>query len=86
MWLSGVGTLVGDVLRPGHGELPPRPARRAATAETAHEQWRFQGLANLFFLAVVLGAVFVNHPPFLREALMVAAAAGSYLTTAKAGP
>ena len=51
--------------------------------ETAHEQWRFQGLGNLFFLAVVLGAVLVNHPPFLREALMVAAAAGSYLTTAK---
>jgi Na+/H+ antiporter NhaD/arsenite permease-like protein len=52
--------------------------------ETAHEDWRFQGLGNLFFLAVVLGAVFINHPPFLREALMVAVAAGSYFTTREA--
>jgi Na+/H+ antiporter NhaD/arsenite permease-like protein len=40
-------------------------------------------LSNLFFLAVILGAVFVNHPPFLRELLMVAAALGSYFTTQK---
>jgi Na+/H+ antiporter NhaD/arsenite permease-like protein len=60
-----------------------RAPRAVRAGETAHEQWRFQGLGNLFFLAVVLGAVLVNHPPFLREALMVAAAVGSYLTTAK---
>ena len=51
--------------------------------EIAHEQWRFDGLGNLFFLAVILGAVFINHPPFVREALMLAAAAGSYFTTNK---
>ncbi len=45
------------------------------------EQGEVQGLHNLIFLSVVLVAVFVTHPPFLREALMVAAAAGSYLTT-----
>ena len=41
----------------------------------------FDGLANLFFLAVILGAVFINHPLFLREGLMLAAALGSYYTT-----
>jgi Na+/H+ antiporter NhaD/arsenite permease-like protein len=41
------------------------------------------GLPNLFFLAVILGAVFINHPPFLREGLMLAAAVGSYFTTKK---
>jgi Na+/H+ antiporter NhaD/arsenite permease-like protein len=52
--------------------------------KTGHsEEWRFDGVENLFFLAVVLMAVFVNHPPFLREALMVGAAAGSYFTTKK---
>jgi Na+/H+ antiporter NhaD/arsenite permease-like protein len=41
------------------------------------------GLPSLFFLAVILGAVFINRPPFLREGLMLAAAAGSYFTTKK---
>ena len=50
---------------------------------THHDVWRFDGLANLLFLAVILGAVFVNHPPFLREALMIGAALGSYFTTQK---
>ncbi len=46
--------------------------------------FRFDGLGNVFFLAVILGAVlFANHPPFLREGLMLAAAAGSYFTTRK---
>ena len=57
-------------------------AVRETLAEPA-DQWGFRGLSNLAFLAVILGAVFVNHPPFLREALMAAAAAGSYFTTAK---
>jgi Na+/H+ antiporter NhaD/arsenite permease-like protein len=51
--------------------------------ETAHETWRFEGLPNLFFLAAILGAVFVKAI-FVREALMVAAAIGSYSTTRKA--
>ena len=48
-----------------------------------HDQWRFDGLANIFFLAVILGSVFINDPPLLREGLMLAAAAGSYFTTKK---
>jgi Na+/H+ antiporter NhaD/arsenite permease-like protein len=61
-------------------ERAPKEVRKR---ETAHEQWRFQGLPNLLWLAVVLGAVLVNHPIFLREALMAGAAAGSYFTTKK---
>jgi len=81
IWLVGVGTLLAMffVLDTINFRRAPRSVRNA---ETAHEEWRFQGLANLPFLAVVLAAVFLNHPPFLREALMVAAAAGSYFTTA----
>jgi Na+/H+ antiporter NhaD/arsenite permease-like protein len=45
------------------------------------DQWRFQGLSNLVFLAVILGAVFVEKPRFVREALMIGAAVGSYCTT-----
>jgi Na+/H+ antiporter NhaD/arsenite permease-like protein len=82
MWLTGVGIMLAmfyavDVL---NFSAAPRGIREK---ETAHEQWRFDGLANLFFLAVLIGAVFVDHPLFLREALMIAAAAGSYFTTKK---
>jgi Na+/H+ antiporter NhaD/arsenite permease-like protein len=82
IWLAGVGMLLAmffivDTL---NFRRAPRAVREL---ETAHEQWRFQGLSNLVFLAVVLGAVFVGQPHFLRESLMVAAAAASYLSTSR---
>ena len=49
----------------------------------AGKSWNLTGLPNLFFLAVILGAVFIGKPLFLREGLMLAAAAGSYFTTKK---
>jgi hypothetical protein len=61
-----------------------RRAPKAVRAmETAQETWRFDGLSNVFFLLVILGAVFINKPVFLREALMIGAAVGSYFTTRK---
>ena len=45
--------------------------------------WQFGGGWNLVFLAVILGAVFVNGRHFEREILMLAAAIGSYFTTPK---
>ena len=83
MWAAGRRPVAGDFLRRGQNQFPPRAARMCAKAETATGTWRFDGLHNLFFLAVILGAVFVEQPPFLREALMIAAAAGSYFTTKK---
>jgi Na+/H+ antiporter NhaD/arsenite permease-like protein len=50
---------------------------------TAHERWRFEGLTNLFFLAIILAAVFIHQPPFLREGLMLGAAVASYFSTRK---
>ena len=58
----------------------PKPVREHFES---HEQWRFDGLANVFFLGLILIAVFINQPPFLREGLMLASAAGSYFTTKK---
>jgi Na+/H+ antiporter NhaD/arsenite permease-like protein len=60
-----------------------RAPRKIQELETAHEEWRFLGLTNLFYLAVVLGSVFIHHPLFLRELIMTAAACGSYFTTKK---
>jgi Na+/H+ antiporter NhaD/arsenite permease-like protein len=45
--------------------------------------WRLDGLSNLLFLAMVLGALFLGRPPFLREGVMVAAAAAAYLSSKK---
>ena len=83
IWAAGVGILLAMfyVVDRFHHTRTPREARER---ETAHEPWRlFNGLPNLFFLAVILGAVFVTRPVFVRETLMVAAAIGSYCTTPK---
>jgi len=60
-----------------------RAPMQVREAETAHETWKFGGLHNIIFLAVILGSVFINNPPFLREAIMVAAALASFYTTQK---
>ena len=60
-----------------------RAPRQVREAETAKETWHFDGLSNLFFLGLILVAVFLKHPPGLSEGLMVAAAIGSYFTTRK---
>ncbi len=51
--------------------------------EEFDEEAEVSGLQNVFFLAVILAAVFIQDPPFLRESLMLIAAAGSYYTTKK---
>jgi len=78
MWAVGVGLLLAIFY-----VLDMRDCPRAAPATRTEESWRFEGRSNLFFLAVMLGAVFVDHPVFLREGLMMAAALGSYFTTRK---
>lgn len=80
MWLTGVGVLLAMFYAVDRWNFTRAP-RAVRAEETAHETWRFDGLANLFFLAVILGAVFINKPVFLREALMLGAALGSYFTT-----
>lgn len=83
MWLVGVGLLLAmfAVVDTLNFRRAPRHIRER---ETSREEWRLRGPLNLGFLAFVLGAVFINDPPFLRELLMVGAAAGSYFTTERA--
>jgi len=82
MWATGLGVLLAMfyVVDRRNFQRAPRVVREK---ETDQARWRFDGLGNGFFLAVILGLVFINRPLFLREALMVAAAAGSYFTTRK---
>jgi Na+/H+ antiporter NhaD/arsenite permease-like protein len=82
MWLTGLGILLVMFFIIDSGNFLRAP-KKVRDKETRHEDWRFQGLGNLFFLAIVLGSVFLKHPPGLREGLMVAAAIGSWFTTKK---
>ena len=83
MWAVGVGFLLAlfYVLDAANYRRAPREVR-VQLAE-AHEQWRFDGLWNIAWLAVILGAVFLSRPLFAREALMAGAAVGSWFTTRK---
>ena len=83
MWAVGVGFLLALFYI-----IDTRNYRRAPEAVRARlaeppDEWRFEGLRNLAFLAVILAAVFLDRPLFLREALMLAAALGSWFTTRK---
>lgn len=58
-----------------------RAPKEIRDMETAHEEWKFDGLHNIFFIGVILCAVFVKNPPGLSEGLMIGAAIASYFTT-----
>jgi Na+/H+ antiporter NhaD/arsenite permease-like protein len=81
LWAVGVGALLllFYVIDTRNYHRAPQAVREWLAEPRDHG--RFQGLGNVFFLAVILGAVFLHHPLFLREGLMVAAALGSWFTT-----
>lgn len=60
-----------------------RAPKEIRDKETAHEEWKFQGVHNTLFLLMIIGSVFINNPPFLREGIMILAAILSYKTTSK---
>ncbi len=82
IWCLAVGILLGMfyVVDAANYRRAPQELRKM---ETASEKWRFQGLINLLFLAIVLFATLITHPLFLREGLMFVAAIASYLFTQK---
>ena len=86
-WLLALALLLGIFFA-----LDTRNFRRAPKEvrkiETAQEEWRFDGLPNVVFLAIVLGAVFINPNlkwgvVSLSSVVMVGAAVASYFTTRK---
>jgi Na+/H+ antiporter NhaD/arsenite permease-like protein len=51
--------------------------------ETPRRNIDIDGARNILFVAVVLAAVFIQRPPFLRELIMAVAAVASYYLTPK---
>ena len=83
MWAVGVGFLLAlfYAIDAANFRRAPRDVRAQQTE--APEQWRFDGLWNIAWLGVILGAVFLRGPVFAREVLMAGAAVGSWFTTRK---
>jgi Na+/H+ antiporter NhaD/arsenite permease-like protein len=83
MWIVGVAFLLAAFYLVDRSNYlrAPKPIRdRLAEPQ---DQWRFDGIANLGFLALIIFAAFLKDPPFLREVLMALAALGSWFTTKK---
>ena len=80
MWVVAFGLLLAVFLGVDGRNFRRIPQHLRDEARKS-DSWSWQGGSNAFFLLVILGAVFLDHPPLLREFLMVAAAAGSYWTT-----
>jgi Na+/H+ antiporter NhaD/arsenite permease-like protein len=83
MWAIGVGFLLVAFFVLDYRNYLRAPGTVREKLAEPPDEWRFQGLWNLLFLGVILGAVFLNHPVGGREALMIGAALASYFTTAK---
>jgi Na+/H+ antiporter NhaD/arsenite permease-like protein len=77
MWLVSMALLllVFYFIDRRHDARAPRPP-----AGTEHS-WHFEGLWNLVLLTIVVASVVIPLPPLLREGIMVAAAAASFLLT-----
>ncbi|MCC6398964.1 MAG: sodium:proton antiporter [Bacteroidetes bacterium] len=82
-WIIGMSLLLGAFLLIDMRSFRKLPGAMQKDADRTHEEGAAAGVQNIFFLVVILVAVFITDPPFLREALMVLAATGSYFTTKK---
>ncbi|HTY36481.1 MAG TPA: sodium:proton antiporter [Bacteroidota bacterium] len=63
-----------------HFRRIPRSVQREAMRP---DEARFSGTHNFWFLALIIAAVFIEHPSMLREVIMWSAALGSFLTTSR---
>jgi Na+/H+ antiporter NhaD/arsenite permease-like protein len=83
MWLVGMTYLLAVFYVVDRRNFLRAP-KEVRVEQTQHEDWRFEGLINIVFLALILVAVFIPPKPlFLREAVMLVAAVGSYFATRK---
>ncbi len=80
-WLVTVGAILTVFYFFDRRSFRHAPARIRAEITGSHETWRFEGKINLLFLGVIIGAVFAPEAGFVRELLMLAAAAASYWLT-----
>ncbi len=80
MWMVVNGLLLGIFFWMDRKNFlrAPEPVRER---ETAHETFQITGKQNLIFLILIIGAVFIQKPLFLREGIMLIVAFLSYVLT-----
>ncbi len=81
-WLFTIGAIIAVFWIIDQRHYKKIPVSLQAQAEQS-DQWRFDGALNVFFLAVIIGAVFLPERWFLREIVMIGAAVASYRLTAR---
>ncbi|MGZ5544026.1 MAG: sodium:proton antiporter, partial [Limisphaerales bacterium] len=86
MWLIGIAFLLAIfyVLDRRNFLRSVKPQKQTEP-KLPHETdtWRFEGLANVACLAIILAGVFVSQPLLVRETIMIGAALISWVTTKK---
>jgi len=83
MWLLGLVSVLAVFYVIDRRNFERAPAEERIRARRSREDFEFSGMHNVVFLAAILGAVFIEHPIFLREAIMIVASVASYMTTRK---
>lgn len=81
-WLFTLGALLAVFYVFDRRSFRHMPRKLQTDIATHSETWRFDGAANVLFLFVIVGAVFLPERFFLRECVMLGAAIASYFTTA----
>lgn len=79
-WFLGVGTLLLIYYVLDRRDYRQQSQMSQVVAER-EDRYNFSGMYNLAFIAIIVGAAFVQKPHFLREGIMIAAAIGSYYLT-----
>ncbi|MEO6875709.1 MAG: sodium:proton antiporter [Opitutaceae bacterium] len=82
-WLVTVGAVVAAFYAFDLRSFKRMPRKLQAEVKTQAETWRFDGGVNVLLLLVVIGAVFLPDRNFLREGVMLLAAAVSLVATPK---
>jgi Na+/H+ antiporter NhaD/arsenite permease-like protein len=81
IWLLSLAVLLMIFYGIDRSQYRKLPDSMEREIEEAGEQVAFDGLHNIIFILVIIGAVFMQEP--VRELFMVGAAAASYFTTKK---
>jgi len=83
IWLLGIGLVLAVFIVLDTYYYRKVPAEVREMQNEVGDATKLQGMHNLGFLLVILVAVFIQDPPYVREVIMLLAAAGSYFTTKK---
>ncbi|MBI2840370.1 MAG: sodium:proton antiporter [Acidobacteria bacterium] len=81
IWLLALLAVIGVFYVIDRLHFRKAPAEVRVRARRSREDFEFTGMHNLIFLSAIIGAVFIQHPLYLREAIMIAASVASYMTT-----